>query len=291
MLNQDNAGVKKWIAQLVDPSLGAARMPSMVPVETCLYSDSKLVSIVIGTSGEFNYCFDPSGTGNLWASSRDIAAPVYGSNSHDNRYVLGTTDHSYNDRVVHSGPSGNSEAKRVVGACIKIRYIGRSDAAAGVIRTCTSISQQVAADIELNKSYVQDGMTSKVIYTPAVSINTWYPHDLSSFDFVHTASTSNEATCLHGIGYGFTPGTAIEIESILNFEYVPNVSQMQLLGGGRAYGPTVSTGMLGSVTKGIKASVSKLTENNTGSVISAIFNGIGGYLTGSSMLPLKAMIL
>lgn len=293
MLDQDNVGTKRWLAQLVDPSLGAQRMPSPVPVESCLYSEKSIISVIIGNSGEFAYIFQPMNDGmQLLSSSRNTAAGAYGTTTPNARYAEGTANYTHNAQTNFTGPIGYTESYRITGASVKVAYIGRADAAAGVIRTCSGISKYSGTETEATASQIVDGMTSKVVQIPGVSYNTWYPHDISAFEFKQGSEQSSvESTNLYGMGYGFTPNTAVEIEVCVNFEYVPTLVHQELLGSNARYGPVASNGMLGTITKGLKSTVGKLSVDNKSGILSNLFNMVGGYLTGSSMLPLKAMIL
>lgn len=293
MLNQDNAGVKRWMAQLIDPSIGAQRMPSPVPVESCLYSEKTVISFQVGTSGEFAYTFGARQDGmQMHASSRDVAATAYGVITPDARFALGVANHTYNANTNFTGPSSYSECIRLTGASIRARYIGRSDAAAGIIRTCTGLSKDFTTETEANVSRIVDGMTNKVVSIPNVSYQTWYPHDISAFEFKqNTEFSGSEGTILYGIGYGLTVGTTVEIEICVNYEYVPTLANQELLGSNAQYGPSVSNGILGTVTKGLKSSMGQLTNTNKSSIISGLYNLLGGYIAGPSMLPMKALLI
>lgn len=293
MLNQDNAGVKKWMAQLVNPALGAQRMPSPVPIESCLYSEKTIISFQVGTSGEFSYTFGAATNGTrIQVNSRDTAAGAYGTLTPDARFSLGLTNHTYNQYTNFTGPSAYSECIRLVGASIKASYIGRSDASAGIIRTCSNISRDCFVETEASASRIVDGMTSKVVAVPGVSYQTWYPYDISAFEFKQFADfTVSESLALYGIGYGLTAGTTVELELCVNYEYVPNLANQELLGSNAQYGPTVSNGMLGTVTKGIKSTLGELSHNNKSSIISNLFNLVGGYFATPSLLPMKALMI
>jgi len=292
MLNQDNVGVKRWLTQLVDPSLGAQRMPSPVPVETCLYSTKEVYSFSVDSSGEFQYCLTPGNSGMMFfVSSRATSAPAYGTQSHTGRDAL-VGNHTINTRYDLNAPSTYSECWRVVGASVCVKYIGRLDAASGIIRTCSSINHIGSGETELTIANIVDGLTAKAVKTPGVSYNTWYPHDLSAFDFTqgNEDQTSTQVN-LHGYGYGFENSSKVEIELCVNYEYIPKVTHQELLGSNAQYGPVTSNGMLGTVTRELKSNLSGLYNNNKSSIISSILGSLGGLLSPGISLPAKALML
>ena len=258
MLNREGEDVMKWVESLFDSKIGPCRMPSMFPVKTNLFSKTVLESFSVGTSGQFAGVFSCGVSSNY--SAYRISSLDTGT-AYDGTLNYGAIHSTTSGTFSHRGGSNlttdlttYADVIRLSSYHVKIKYIGRLDAASGVIRTGFNVNNDNYGHDLVTPSQMMDldrYMESGPLDQCEVH---WTPHDISCFEFLSGSSGSNN---IYIFGSGFPPGETVEITIIANYEYIPRVSYGELLGSTTTEAPIVESSKIGGVLSTISSAYKK----------------------------------
>ena len=297
MLNYDDAGVKKWAMSLANPWSGPARMPSPCPIQTCVYSDKIVNTIIVGSAQSFVFCFNPQ------ILNAGVANQVYAyarSNTTANEafyQTLAWVNHAtglaanYATQQATSGnvPNTYSEQIKVTSAGVRFRYLGTELNRSGLIRMGRVYHKNIYNSAPLTYNGVIEQMDSDVIPVGVDASFTWVPYDLSSFDF---DSQGDDLTTSALIFYGtaIPVGTTIEYECVINYEYIPLPSYAELLGSNASPAPVSDNHATGKIIEIAKDNLMNAFRSDGMKSVGSSFASMAyNLLSGIATTGLKAL--
>lgn len=235
-----------YIKSLLDPfNTPLVRAPSCVKVPTALLRDVQSFQINVGAAGDFIGLFTPeniiknqnSTSYYDWVfCSRATSALDYSTLTYYGHGGSATTSNYTTQNKSTSLTYGNfMQHARLVSAGLRIRYIGRADAHAGMI-ICGALPLNVmSTQPVLFSNEVNELMFSKRV-TPLQGLNVnWIPQDESSKEFkMIAASGLQQYNVFPQLGYAFygfglPTGTCLDVEIVRNYEYIPPYNYIELL--------------------------------------------------------------
>jgi hypothetical protein len=246
MLNKDDEGVKQWAMSLADPFSGPVRMPSPVPVKTCLYSDKIVNTVVISSAGSFVCLFNPNtantNTGMLCIYARSAATAnesFYQSATWSSHQPGTGLAGNYSTQIYTLGdvPVTYSQQIKVSSAGIRMRYIGSELNRSGVIRACRVYNKQTILTNPLTYTTVAESADSVVFSLGDDVMMSWLPFDISAFNFTSPGEDPTTSSLII-YGSGLPAGAAVEVEVCVNYEYIPLPAFHELLGSNSSYAPS-----------------------------------------------------
>jgi len=244
MLNKDDEGVKRWAVSLADPFSGPARMPSPVPIKTCLYSDKIVNTVTMSSAGSFVCLFNPTIT-NSNAGSLAIFARSAATTDETFYQSLAWSAHgsgvvsNYSTKVSTLGnvPHTYSRQIKVASAGIRMKYIGSQLNRSGIVRGCRIYDKQVILTVPLTYTAIAEAADSVVFSLDDDITMSWLPYDIDAFNF-HTPDEDLTTSSLMFYGSGLPVGASVEIEVCVNYEYIPLPVFHELLGSNASYAPS-----------------------------------------------------
>lgn len=125
------------------------------------------------------------------------------------------------------------QAVRLISAGIRIRYIGRQDAEAGLI-SCGLTSSRIPqsetplTDTRISElTYAYRGKTSEGLRC------SWIPSDFTDQSFINVPSSDTSPQVAQNVffihGFGIPEGTVLDVEIVRNYEYFPAAQYVELL--------------------------------------------------------------
>lgn len=125
------------------------------------------------------------------------------------------------------------QAVRLVSAGLRIRYIGRQDAEAGLLScgfSSSRIPQTLTPMLDTRISeltYAYRGKTSEGLRC------SWIPSDFTDQSFINVPSSDSAPQIAQNVffihGFGIPEGTVLDVEVVRNYEYFPAVQYVELL--------------------------------------------------------------
>lgn len=297
MLNKDDEGVKRWAVSLADPFSGPARMPSPVPIKTCLYSDKIVNTVTMSSAGSFVCLFNPntatSNTGllSIYARSAATANEAFYQTTQWHNHAIGTaTNYSTQINTLGNVPVTYSQQIKVTSAGIRMKYIGSELNRSGIIRGCRVYDKQTYTTLPLTYAAIAEAADSVVFSLDDDIMMPWLPYDISAFNF--TAPNEDYTTsAMIFYGSGLPVGATVEIEVCVNYEYIPLPAFHELLGSNASYAPSSDSQKNATIIDYATKHLSSGFRNH-GSDIGAIFGKLVSSLLpsfaekGFNMLPM-----
>jgi len=244
MLNKDDEGVKRWAISLADPFRGPVRMPSPVPVKTCLYSDKIVNTVTMSTAGSFICMFVPNvaissmGLLSIYARSAATTDETFYQSLTWSAHGSGTpTNYSTKINTLGNVPNTYSRQIKVTSAGIRMKYIGSELNRSGIIRGCRVYDQQTYAKLPLTYTTIAEAADSVVFSLDDDIMMSWLPYDINAFNFT-TPDEDLTTSALIFYGSGLPVGASVEIEVCVNYEYIPLPAFHELLGSNASYAPS-----------------------------------------------------
>lgn len=291
MLNQDDIGVKEWLHSMIKPFDGGKRMPNPVPIDSCLYSDKVVTQVTIGSGQDMVLMFNPQV---LCQSTANSSKQLYILSRNT---VLGSdyTALSWTSHIAGTGsnyatqlqyPVTGSAAPiwtyssqvRLSSAGLKIRYIGSELNRSGMFRFGKTKQTTIASNTVPSFSQFQELMDSESSLAHEGVYQFWLPIDIAAFEFQNTDINDTSVFLLHG--FGFPTGMVIDVECIINYEYIPTIQYHELLSSNAAPAPVASPTTVGKYVEHV-SSVSKgampLTKSKSGflDTLWSVIKGVG----------------
>lgn len=267
MLNNASA-INNWSQSLIRPFEGVSRMPSPVPIPTCVMSDRQVITATT-TTGDMAILFDPQKISNIVSQSviyvlvRSTATGDinFYSTLSAHGHMQSATGANYTLRITGPVPAVTSYAQqyRVTSAGIRIRYLGTELNRSGQFRICRMFGKdQASANNFPTYSNVVEGQNTACVKVGSDSTSFWIPYNVDDFNF---KSLSEEITTSAIViyGAGLPTGAVFEIEYIINYEYIPLIAYNELLGSNAVSGPSTNTEVLSSILN----SVSSVSTNSS----------------------------
>jgi len=267
MLNNTSA-INNWSQSLIRPFEGVSRMPSPVPIPTCVLSDRQVINATTST-GDMAILFDPQKISNLPDQSVIyvlVRSPATGDiNFYPTLSAYGHTQSAsggnYTLRTIGPTPTVITYARqyRVTSAGIRIRYLGTELNKSGQFRICRMFGKDQATFSSFpTYSNVVEGQNTTCVKVGSDSTSFWIPYNIDDFNF-KSLSEENTTSAIVIYGAGLTTGAVFEIEYIINYEYIPNITYNELLGSNAVSGPSTNTEVLSSILN----SVSSVSTNSS----------------------------
>lgn len=267
MLNNASA-INNWSQSLIRPFEGASRMPSPVPIPTCVLSDRQVINATT-TTGDMAILFDPQKISNVQDQSV-IYVLVRSTSTGDIDFYStlsayghrqSATGANYTLRTIGLTPTVVSYAQqyRVTSAGIRIRYLGTELNRSGQFRICRTFGKnQASANNFPTYSNVVEGQNTTCVKVGSDSTSFWIPYNVDDFNF-KSLSEESTTSAIVIYGAGLTTGAVFEIEYIINYEYIPLVAYNELLGSNAVSGPSTNSEVLSSILN----SVSSVSTNSS----------------------------
>lgn len=267
MLNNTSA-INNWSQSLIRPFEGVSRMPSPVPIPTCVLSDRQIMNATT-TTGDMAILFDPQKISP--AQDQNVIYVLVRSTSTGDinfystlsayGHIQSATGASYTSRTIGLTPTVVAYAQqyRVTSAGIRIRYLGTELNKSGQFRICRMFGKnQASANNFPTYSNVVEGQNTACVKVGSDSTSFWIPYNIDDFNFKSLSEeTTTSAIVIYGAG--LTIGAVFEIEYIINYEYIPTVAFNELLGSNAVSGPSTNSEVLSSILN----SVSSVSTNSS----------------------------
>ena len=234
-----------YYRMLVDPfNAPLCRPHTLFPTSTSLVRDVESFSLTIGAAGDFCGIFAPTAPFKSTPNSASSAEYMFAARDTTSISQVATYATIFTSGVLPSWNVRKSQATehialmsagRVLAAQVKIRYIGRDDAASGIITVGSFCAALPFETYMFTDNAVQELLNSSRCLPKEGCVVTWYPFDETDREFqpVDMGGTST-AGRLTNLAFGFygaglPTGTVLDIEVARVIEYVPRPNQMELL--------------------------------------------------------------
>jgi len=186
--------------------------------------ENSIRSILAQPTVPFDYCF----------IARTSALTDYTTSSFLTHFNSVTAaNYSSRTAVTQNQYTNYWQAVRLISAGIRIRYIGRQDAEAGLISCGLTSSRipQASSPLTDNRiselTYAYRGKTSEGLRC------SWIPSDFTDQSFINVPSSDSAPQVAQNVffihGFGIPEGTVLDVEIVRNYEYFPAAQYVELL--------------------------------------------------------------
>ena len=234
-----------YYAMLVDPfNAPLCRPHTLFPTSTSIVRDVESFSLTIGAAGDFCGIFSPTAPFKSTPNSATSAEYMFAARDTTAISLVQTYTTIFTSGVLPSWNIRKSQASehialmsagRVLAAQVKIRYIGRDDAASGIISVGSFCAALPFESYMFTDNAVQELLNPSRCLPKEGCVVTWYPFDETDREFqpvdMGGTSTAGRLTNLAFAFYGagLPTGTVLDIEVARVIEFVPRPNQIELL--------------------------------------------------------------
>ena len=246
-IGNDDQSNLDYYHQIVEPfKAPLCRVPGAFVQGTQLVRDRATFQITIGAgANDFVAYFAPENSirtnvsqspapQDLCIIARTSALVDYSSLSYGG-HVNSATSTNYASRQAAWQQTYSSywQAVRLVSAGLRIRYIGRQDAEAGLISAGMTSMRAPHNSSVLNDSVITEFPFNYRGKTADGLACNWIPTDFTDQSFINVSTSDSQSVSAQNVffihGFGIPDGTVLDVEFVRNYEYYPKYQYQELL--------------------------------------------------------------
>jgi len=246
-LTNDSSNQTAYYDQIMDPfKAPLCRIPGSFVQGTQLVRDRQTFQITTGTgANDFVAYFAPENSIRTNVSStptpndyafiaRSSTLASYNTMTYGSHLSNATaTEYASRNSAWQQTYATYWQAVRLVSAGLRIRYIGRQDAEAGLLSVgMTSVRAPHSSTVLLDATISEFPFNYRGKTADGLVCN-WIPTDFSDQSFINVSTADSQSVSAQNVffihGFGIPDGTVLDVEVVRNYEYYPRYQYQELL--------------------------------------------------------------